>query len=62
MRVEVIAVDGTKVHANASQHATRDYEQIAREILEEAADVDAREDEQFGERRGDELPPELVDP
>src|SRR5215207_1909982 len=58
--VEVIAIDGTKVHANASQHATRDYEQIAREILEEAGRVDAEEDEQFGERRGDELPPELA--
>jgi transposase len=60
VQVEVIAVDGTKVHANASQHATRDYEQIAREILEEAERVDAEEDEQFGERRGDELPPELA--
>jgi hypothetical protein len=57
--VEVIAVDGTKVHANASQHADRDYEQIAREILEEAAETDRLEDEQFGDRRGDELPPEL---
>ena len=36
----MIAIDGTKVHANASQHATRDYEQLAREILAEAADVD----------------------
>ena len=36
VQVGVIAIDGTKVHANASQHATRDYEQIAREILEEA--------------------------
>ncbi|MDQ5834538.1 MAG: transposase, partial [Actinomycetota bacterium] len=58
--VGVVAIDGTKVHANASQHATRDYEQIAREILEEAGRVDAEEDEQFGERRGDELPPELA--
>src|SRR3954468_1440073 len=56
MRVGVVAVDGTKVHANASERATRDYEQIAREILEEAAEVDAAEDEQSGERRGDELP------
>ena len=56
VRVGVVAVDGTKVHANASERATRDYEQIAREILEEAAEVDAAEDEQFGERRGDELP------
>jgi transposase len=59
VRVEVIAVDGTKVHANASQHANRDYEQLAREILEEAGRVDAEEDERFGDRRGDELPPEL---
>jgi transposase len=60
VQVEVIAIDGTKVHANASQHATRDYEQIAREILEEADRVDAEEDEQFGEKRGDELPGELA--
>jgi transposase len=60
--VDVVAIDGTKVHANASQHATRDYEQIAREILEQAAEIDALEDEQFGERRGDELPPELSTP
>ncbi len=59
VRVGVIAVDGTKVHANASQHATRDYEQIARELLEQAAEVDRLEDEQYGERRGDELPAEL---
>jgi transposase len=59
VHVEVIAVDGTKVHANASQHANRDYEQIAREILEEAAETDRLEDEQFGDCRGDELPREL---
>jgi transposase len=57
--VGVVAVDGTKVHANASDHANRDYGQIAREILREAAEVDAAEDEQFGDRRGDELPEEL---
>src|SRR5918995_1002948 len=33
VRVRVIAVDGTKVHANASPQATRSYEEIAREIL-----------------------------
>src|ERR687885_1827271 len=48
VRVDVIAVDGTKVHANASHHSTRDYEQIAREILEHADAVDAEEDERFG--------------
>jgi hypothetical protein len=60
VHVAVIAVDGTKVHANASQHANRDYEQLAREILEEAGRVDAEEDERFGDPRGDELPPELT--
>ena len=60
VRVGVIAVDGTKVAANAAPQATRDYEQIAREILAEADAVDAEEDEQFGDARGDELPPELA--
>jgi transposase len=58
-KVGVIAVDGTKVHANASRDENLDYEQIAREILEEAKAVDAAEDELYGEARGDELPPEL---
>src|SRR4051812_9616854 len=60
VEVGVVAVDGTKVHANASHHASRDYEQIAAEILEDAAAVDAAEDERFGDRRGDELPAELA--
>jgi transposase len=58
--VAVLAVDGTKLHANASQHQNLDYEQIAKEILAEADAVDRAEDERFGERRGDELPPELA--
>src|SRR5215217_5231918 len=58
--IEVLAIDGTKIHANASQHANLDYEQIAKKNLEEAAEIDAGEDEQFGDRRGDELPPELA--
>jgi transposase len=60
VQVGVVAIDGTKVHVNASQHATRSYEEIAREILAEADAVDAAEDGQFGERRGDELPSELA--
>jgi transposase len=59
VRVGVIAVDGTKLAANAAPQATRDYEQIAREILAEADAVDAEEDDRFGDARGDELPPEL---
>jgi transposase len=58
--VAVLAVDGTRVHANASERATRDYQQLAEEALKEAAEVDAAEDEQFGDRRGDELPAELA--
>ena len=61
-RAGVIAVDSTKVHANASGLANMDFEQLAREILAEAAAVDAAEDELYGQARGDELPPELVDP
>jgi len=56
VKVGVVAVDGTKVAAAATHHATRSYEQIAKEILEEAGEIDAREDELFGEARGDELP------
>jgi hypothetical protein len=48
------------MHANASQHATRSYEEIAREILAEADATDVAEDEQFGERRGNELRSELA--
>src|ERR671912_937714 len=60
VRVGLIAVDGTKVAANAAPQATRDYEQIAREILAEADAVDAAEDDRFGDARGDELPSELA--
>src|SRR3954453_2768940 len=60
VEVGVIAVDGTKVHANASRDATRGYEQIAAEILADADAVDRSEDERYGDRRGDELPPEFA--
>jgi transposase len=56
--VAVLAVDGTKLHANASQHQNLDYDEIAKEILAEADAVDRVEDERFGDRRGDELPPD----
>src|SRR3954465_4578532 len=59
VRVGLIAVDGTKVAANAAPQATRDYEQIAREILAEAAAIDAAEDAEVGDACGDELPPEM---
>ena len=36
------------MHANASGHVNLDYEQIAKEILEHAEEIDAAEDEQLG--------------
>ena len=57
--VGVVAIDGTKMSANASINANRDFGQIAREILEEAAEIDRREDELYGRERGDELPEHL---
>jgi transposase len=59
VKVGVIAIDGTKVHANASHHSNLDYEQLAKEILKEAGEIDAAEDELYGEARGDELPEHL---
>jgi transposase len=59
VQLGVVAVDGTKIAANATHHATRSYEQIAREILEQAAELDAAEDERHGSARGDELPVEM---
>src|SRR3954462_15135552 len=59
VRVGVIAVDVTKLQANASRNENLDYEQLAREILEEAKAIDAAEDELYGDARGDELPEEF---
>jgi transposase len=59
VRVGVVAIDGTKIAANAARTANRSYEQIAREMLAEAAEGDRREDELYGEARGDELPERL---
>jgi transposase len=56
VKVGVVSVDGTKIAASATHHANRSYQQIAEEILKEAAEIDAYEDELYGEARGDELP------
>jgi len=58
----VVAIDGTRLAANASKDANRTAEQLAAEILAEAADIDAREDAELGTRRGDELPEHLSGP
>jgi transposase len=55
----VVAIDGTKLYANASREANLDYERIAREIVAEARATDEAEDELYGEARGDELAEEL---
>jgi len=65
VRVGTVAVDGTKLAANAGISANRCYEKIRAEVermLAEADAVDAAEDERFGDARGDELPAELADP
>ena len=41
----VVAIDGTKMHANASRDSNVDYDRIAREILAEAKATDEAEDE-----------------
>ncbi len=60
IRAGVVAIDGTRMEANASRGANWTAEQLAREILEDAATVDAQEDARLGSTRGDELPAELV--
>ena len=63
-----VALDGTKVRANASKHKAMSYrrmkekeEQLAAELLRRAQEVDDEEDRRYGQdRRGDELPEELA--
>ena len=65
VRVGTVAVDSTKLAANASADRNRTFDGLeaeARRIIEEAIETDRREDELYGERRGDELPAELADP
>jgi len=71
VQLKQVAVDGTKVKANASKHSSMSYGRMQEEekrleaeieqYLKEAETVDAAEDAAFGDRRGDELPPELAD-
>ena len=66
-----VALDGTKVRANASKHKAMSYgrmkekeEQLQAEVdelLRKAQEVDEEEDRRYGkDRRGDELPEELA--
>ena len=63
--VGTVAVDGTRLQANASLDANRSYEAIRADVeryFRESAEIDAAEDELYGDARGDELPDELADP
>jgi hypothetical protein len=59
VEVGVIAIDGTKIRANASRGANRTYEKLVADILKEAEETDRWEDGLFGRDRGDELPEHL---
>jgi transposase len=63
--VGTVALDGTKLHANAGLGANRQLEAIRNEVARRLADAeqaDRAEDELFGSARGDELPDDLIDP
>ena len=62
--LELVAIDGSKIAANASRRMVND-EEIQRAIdkaLAEAEAIDAAEDADLGDARGDELPDELAKP
>ena len=72
VRMGHVALDGTKMRANASRHKAMSYgrmkkaeKEIARQVdqwLEKAEAIDRLEDEQYGvDRRGDELPDWVAD-
>ena len=65
VKVGVVALDGTKMKANAALESNRIDEHIEREVkrmLAEAEAKDAEEDKLYGkDKRGDELPEELQD-
>lgn len=61
-KVGLVALDGTRVKANASMSANKTkaaIEEEVKKILEEAEATDAEEDRHQDENRGDELPEEL---
>jgi transposase len=60
--VGVITIDGTKIKANASMDQNRSYRELVGQILREAEEIDRREDELYGDSRGDELPEQLRTP
>jgi predicted transcriptional regulator len=61
VQAQVVAIDGTKIEADVSVGSSVTRRQIVDEILAEAEAVDAAEDLEYGDRRGDELPDRWVD-
>jgi transposase len=65
VRLGLVALDGTKVGANAALDANRTAsgldEQVSK-MLAQAEAADTQEDRQFGAQRGDELPEALARP
>jgi transposase len=64
-QVGVVAVDGTKIKADASPARNRkpdEIERIVEQMLAQADAIDAEEDRLYGDKRGDELPEHLADP
>jgi transposase len=70
MKVGRVALDGTKIKANASKHKAMSYDRLkekerdlraeVKEMMAQAEAADAEEDERYGDKRGDELPAELA--
>ena len=56
-----LSTDGTKIKANASNNNSLSEEQLKRlqDIIEKGIKIDEEEDKIYGDKRGDELPPEL---
>jgi transposase len=63
VKVGVVALDGTKIKANASLEANRTKRSLEAEVermFSEAQERDQAEDSLYGEKRGDELPEGLA--
>lgn len=63
-KMGLVAIDGTKMGADASEHVNRTAAQLRADIeayLSEVATTDAAEDAALGDRRGDEWPEGLAD-
>ena len=71
MKLGHVALDGTKIKANASKHKAMSYERMKKREAELRAEVDrwlaaaeaadAEEDKLYGQKRGDEMPDWMAD-